>query len=124
MLFTLGTLDLLPVRERAIIVTGLLEGLVTANRLYLSRVGAPKLYESGMRYVATPAWKDIPSCLSDRRADCKGLVAWRLAELRVAGEQAYARVEHFRMVDGDKLHLQVMRATGEVEDPSRKLGMT
>ena len=123
MLLALGSLDVLPLRDRATVIASLVEALVTANRLYIERVGAPELYASGVRYVEGASWKDIPACLRDLVADCKALVAWRVAELRRAGEQAYVRVEHFAMPAGDRLHLVVVRESGEVEDPSRRLGM-
>ena len=80
----------------------LLEGLIKVNEWHLRRslrrtqkgLGSPipPLYASGVRYKEDPPgqenWKDIPAVLKDGHSDCDRLVAWRVAELRVAGHAA------------------------------------
>lgn len=49
----------------------------------------PPLYASGVRYKEDPPgeenWKDCLGVIKDGHADCDRLVAWRVAELNVAG---------------------------------------
>jgi hypothetical protein len=88
------------------------------------RRGAPTLYASGVRYEREDGeqWRSPLAILgSTRRADCEDLASWRVADLRVAGESG-ARVEVVR-TGPSTLHAVVRRANGEIEDPSRKLGM-
>lgn len=80
----------------------LLEGLIKVNEWHIRRslkraqkgLGRPipPLYSSGVRYKEDPPgeenWKDVLAVLVDKHGDCDRLVAWRVAELRVAGFQA------------------------------------
>lgn len=115
---------------------GLCEIAIMSNRSYLRSHGAPPLYESGVRYKNEPLGLpdklvDIPVLVERLWGDCLHLVAWRVAELREAGERARPRVtckRMFRMVDGKKkrlrmFHVTVRRGDGSIECPSRKLGM-
>lgn len=58
--------------------------------------------------------------------DCDDLICWRIAELREAGENAtviiYAR-PRANPDDGWKMHCQLRRANGRIEDPSRFMGL-
>jgi hypothetical protein len=111
-------------------VADLVELVARQNR-YLMRRGArriPPLYDSGVVYRQDPwdpRFQHFPGVLTILErgySDCKGLVPWRLAELRQAHpERLYAvRVYPRRRPDGIELHLQI-EGPDFVEDPSRLL---
>ena len=112
-------------------LTAALEGLTATNAVMMRRAQElggqwPPLYESGIRYVAEPSfgnlqkWPNAAQVLLAGQADCKGLAAWRAAELRLAGEPAIA----YAYESGpQRYHAVVRRADGTTEDPSRLLGM-
>ena len=84
----------------------------------------PPLYESGVVYRKEQRrrerWTNIEQTLKAGWGDCEDLAAWRTAELIVDfGEDAYA----FAKRTGRKKFHALVCADGEVEDPSRKLGM-
>lgn len=83
----------------------------------------PPIYLAKVHYEDTPTWRDIPALLRHRSGDCKSLVAWRLAELRVKGEDATLHVIYQAFDTEDHYHLCVRRASGEIEDTSERLGM-
>jgi hypothetical protein len=89
----------------------------------------PGLYESGTTYVrdekGVEDWQDCGEVLRRRKADCKSLVAYRVAELRIRhGIPAMAQYLWKDRPDGGSLyHIQVQYPDGTIEDPSRKLGM-
>lgn len=58
-------------------------------------------------------------------SNCDDLVSWRIAELRNAGEAAKVRLKwQFDPTRGARMyHVLVRRANGQVEDPSKRLGM-
>jgi hypothetical protein len=95
--------------------------------------GTPKLRVSGVRYYhegIRDEWFDIGAALHEHVADCKGLAAWRVAELRASAEDVAAHTTlKFAVVDDATLgkmllyHVQVMRGDGRIEDPSREQGM-
>lgn len=102
--------------------------LVHANRAYLrSHPHTPSLYDAGVRYRREPDdqenYQDIARTLQNRAGDCEDLVAWRLAELQEAGEDAHLVVREFRIDADTMFHILVSRASGEIEDPSARLGM-
>ena len=80
----------------------LLEGLIKVNEWHIRRAlrraqkglstPIPPLFASGVRYKEDPPgeenWKDCLAVLKDGHGDCDRLVAWRVAELRVAGVNA------------------------------------
>jgi hypothetical protein len=80
----------------------LLEGVIKVNEWHIRRAirraekglgyPIPPLYASGVRYQEDPPgqenWKDCLAVLADGFGDCDRLVAWRTAELRVAGYPA------------------------------------
>lgn len=109
-----------------------LEALVSLDRVYLrSHPSTPALYQAGVRYLrdvderdqgrpAAELWYTIPDVLRSGGADCKCLAAWRVSELREAGEAARVYVVH----PAPRLwHIQVRRSDGSIEDPSAILGM-
>lgn len=113
----------------------LLEALVMANVAYLlDHPETPRLYQAGVRYVPEPdgrdEWQDIADTIERRNGDCEDLACWRIAELRVRdGERSarsYITVAPLPDSQGRLVttyHIQVRRADGRVEDPSRLLGM-
>jgi hypothetical protein len=84
----------------------------------------PALYQSGFRYRREPPgseiWQPVSQVAQSRSGDCEDLAAYRVAELRKAGERATARVIR---VNPELRHVMVVRADGRLEDPSRVLGM-
>ncbi len=115
--------------SREIVLRTLLEALAAANAGHLRlHPEAPWLYESGVSYAEDDeggeGWTDIPETLARGVGDCKDLVAWRLAELRVRErEAAHPHVRFARSGSRVKFHVVVRRADGRTEDPSRALGM-
>jgi len=107
----------------------MLDALVAMNVLWLQNHRAPPLYEAGVRYHREPPgrdeWGTIPRVLALKVGDCEDLAGWRAAELQRIGERARAVPKLVRVYpDGSKLfHILVKRGTGQLEDPSRKLGM-
>jgi hypothetical protein len=143
----------------------LLEGLIKVNEWHIRRAlrraqkglgyPIPPLYGSGVRYKEDPPgqenWKDCLAVLADGHGDCDRLVAWRTAELRVAGYQADPVIKWRQvpkdvmvglghppnMVPEEGIHMvhvcvglpgwQQYAAMYEdnplVEDPSKRLGM-
>jgi hypothetical protein len=84
----------------------------------------PPLYESGVVYRLEASHGEgledfaLPSTTYARGwGDCDDLVLWRVAELRAGGERATVRADY---LDGE-VHVQVRRASGALEDPSRIL---
>jgi hypothetical protein len=110
-----------------------LELVVHYNQNYLDAYPhTPKLYSSGIKYVRDPQgvelWRGIRSCLAAGFADCKSLAAYRVAELRQAGEHAtfVLRQKLRPMIGGGThvlYHVQIQREDQAVEDPSSILGM-
>lgn len=112
------------------VVRSLLNALVMVNRIELrSDKRIPPLYRSGVRYQREDAGKeefqDIYSILAAKVGDCEDLASWRVAELQEAGENASIRIKWRENPDTGKrlFHIQVRRADGSIEDPSRLLGM-
>jgi len=122
--FKLAAFNRLPVPIAAEVISHLVQAMVANNVGYLKAHQAPLLYETGVRYRRDEQgtemqWWDIPSILRAGYADCKGLAAWRVAELRHAGYSATPRV----VTDNGKVfHVQVLGPRG-IEDPSEILGM-
>ena len=123
--FEVATLGSLAVEAKLPLVANLVEALTSVNIAFLKSHETVRLYESEVRYELMPwTWLDIPAILTRKRADCKSLVAWRLAELRVE-ESEDARI-HFvvqKAREHTVFHVQIQRANGRIEDPSRRLGM-
>lgn len=86
----------------------------------------PRLYDSGARYRTEPeeGFADVLTTYRRGWGDCEDLAAWRVAELRIAGENARPAFQLRTFASGPPLyHLLVARADGRFEDPSRRLGM-
>lgn len=107
----------------------LLEALVAVNRITLKSDASIKpLYSSGVVYQREPkgqeTFNDITVIRHYGYGDCAHLAAWRCAELRNAGENATLRLTWKVTRRGKRLfHVQVRRADGRIEDPSKLLGM-
>lgn len=110
----------------------LIEALVKVNQRWLKQhpIGTgpqytPPFYESGVIYrpEKTEEWRDIPTVLKAGWGDCEDLAAWRIAELRHMGQQAWPHIR-WREKDGRTIyHALVKRADGRIEDPSSARGM-
>ena len=117
-------------RRLAWAIKPLLVANVLINRFYLrAHPGTPPLYRSGVRYRnedPTKGYEDfaiIPAILGRGWGDCDDLCPWRVAELQEQGEKAGIRIKWKRTPNGKLYHVQVRRANGTIEDPSRILGM-
>jgi len=106
------------------LLSAALEGLVAVNLALMDRQEFPPLYRSGVRYRRerrTERWKNIRQIFLALFGDCEDLSAWRVAELRRAGELgAFCEVVK---VGPSLWHVRVRREDGRIEDPSRRLGM-
>lgn len=134
----------------------MLEGMITVNMHIIRwafRRGTPipPVYASGVVYREDPAgqenWKDCLAIMQDRFGDCDRLVAWRTAELRVAGIAAEPAIKwqhipyevaiSLKKPDGTPMfpaamvpreglwlvHCGVKWPGGQIEDISKNLGM-
>ena len=99
-------------------------GLALIDAAQMRGKAYPPLYSAGVRYrregTGKEHWQTASEMLASRRADCEDLVAYRLAELWSAGEKGARPVVTKR---GNTWHVTLRRASGQHEDPSRKLGM-
>ena len=98
----------------------LTQGLVDIDLAYLrAHPETPLLAASGVRYDAgvQDAWRDIPCILAEKVGGAVDLTAWRVAELRWAGEEA--TFDLWRMPWG--LMPVVQRADGTAEQPWKDL---
>jgi hypothetical protein len=120
---------LLDLASREVVLRLLVEALAAANTGYLRlHPEAPWLYASGVSYAEDDdereGWTDLSETLARGVGDCKDLVAWRLAELRVREREAALPLVSFaRRGHHVKFHVVVRRADGRLECPSRELGM-
>lgn len=117
-------------RVHAAIAMAYLKGVVLNNRLLIRSRQVPPLYSSGVEW-RPEAWAgqfeefaDAATVMQRGFGDCDDLCAWRVAELHEQGEtKARFRIYGRRGPRGWSMHVQVRRANGEIEDPSRFLGM-
>ncbi len=113
-------------------IADVVELVARQNRYLMRKLGKrriPPLYDSGVLYRVDPwdpSFQHFPDCLTvlERRfADCKGLVPYRLAELREAHPEQFFAVRVYprrTQQRGYEWHLQVEKPDG-IEDPSRLL---
>lgn len=99
------------------------EALISLDRAYLrAHPRTPSLYQAGVRYHVEEDgrenWLAIPYILARGMGDCEDLACWRVAELREKGIYAIPRFTK----KGHLWHVTVFN-DGQIEDPSRKLGM-
>jgi hypothetical protein len=112
----------------ALWVRACLRSLVMLDRWLLEAGLVPPLYKSGVRFRREPkgveTFRDATDVWARGHGDCAHLAAWRAGELQAMGEKAQLRVKWgWRKGRPRLFHVQVRRANGTVEDPSRKLGM-
>lgn len=144
--FCLRSFDSIALPQKIGVIEFLLNALTGANVAYLLiHPATPRLYQAGIPYVEEPDgrddWQDIPETLARREGDCEDLGCWRMAELRVHDRDLESSW-HITVADlpnraGDLVttyHIQIQRPEGvaiyppaalpgNVEDPSRALGM-
>jgi hypothetical protein len=108
---------------------GFLAGLCLTNVIFLRlHPDCPGLYQSGVVYKREPpgeeVWQDIPTMLRTMNGDCEDLACWRVAELRVKhGIRAKPHLSYRKDGHIYKYHVTVKLPNGQIEDPSRRLGM-
>lgn len=136
--YRLKSFEYIPEHAKLGVLDFLLEALTAANVAYLLlRPETPTLYESGVRYEEEPPgrdeWQDIPDTIVRRRGDCEDLACWRMADLRLGRAEAHEPNARF-FISADDLpdgtggtvhtfHIMIHRENGQIEDPSRRLGM-
>jgi len=106
----------------------LAEGLVLLDVAQLEHaraagVATPSIYACGARYRREHGgerWQSVAEMLQSRppSGDCEDLAAWRVAELRCAGEEASVRIVR---TSRGTFHAIVRYSDGTIEDPSRIL---
>ena len=108
----------------------LLNALFQIDMAYLrNHPNTPRIYQAGVRYQEEVApqedWRDIPTCLRERTLDCEEAACWRAAELNVRDGIKAVPIYSFRTLpNGDVVyHIRVQYPNGQIEDPSRVLGM-
>ena len=111
-----------------------LQGLVALNLCILRHAKAkgrpvPPIYSAGVhwqpdREKGKPAetWDSILVVRRRGYGDCEDLASWRAAELQLQGIAARAVVVR-SSTPGVAWHAVVRLPNGEIEDPSRRLGM-
>lgn len=107
--------------SRASLLARTLHALVIIDREWLqSHPSTPAFYEAGVRLDggAGIAWRDVGRVLSTGRGGLADLVAWRVAELELAGEQA--AIEILEPNPGRGVTLQIRRADGSLEDVAER----
>ena len=112
------------------VVRLLAEAAVLANLAHLKRHRVAPLYRSGVQYRNEPPGLpdecvDIPLLYRRGFGDCLHLSAARVAELRAQGENASIKLKFApaTATQGRVFHVLVRRGNGQLEDPSRILGM-
>jgi len=102
-----------------------LNRLVSLNRYLMRTRRVPPLYKSGVFYAREASgakferWQTCIECMRTRACDCEDLASWRVAELQERGEDAKIRLS----LQSRTWHVTVRRANGQIEDPSKILGM-
>lgn len=111
--------------ERILLI--LLDALVKINLVFLKlHPDTPKLYNSGVFYQredGTEDWLDVGEVLREGHGDCEDLACYRVAELIISGIAARPELKWKNKGDIFLYHILVRYPNGELEDPSRKLGM-
>lgn len=108
-------------------VQTMLEGLTRVNVDELrANPNLPDLYKCGVRYQREPdgvnRWLTYVEVLARKVADCEDLACARAALLRVRYGEPGAHVS-VKFVHQGLWHVRVVRQNGQIEDPSRILGM-
>ena len=130
----LASMDRLPPNRRANILHMLVEALAYINEQWLEENGAPSLYSVAPSYqlkvrpMQIDLWADIPTVMAQGGGDCKDFTAWRIAELRRAGQaMVVPEIRYLPQLlpTGETVHLWhvLVRQGAKTEDPSLLLGM-
>jgi hypothetical protein len=117
-----------PMHESQMYLQLLLHALVALDAAYLRfHPETPLIYRAGIRYHREPQgyeqWLQTPCILEQRWGDCEELAAWRVAELRVRGIDAWPCFHWRKFKTSLVYHIVVCLPNGVMEDPSRVLGM-
>ena len=100
-------------------------GLAAVSLVQMRAKRFPRLYAAGIRYKREPRnreqWQTAALTLRLRTGDCEDLAAYRLAELHRLGETGATIA--VKVVRPELRHILVRRASGVIEDPSKRLGM-
>lgn len=127
--FELRAFDVLDPAWKRGVLGALVEALVMADRAFLRDFPfTPPLYQAGVHYEFNrDRWQDIPTVIARGEGDCKDFTAWRVAELRQKGIRAAVHVTEREIFGPDgkthMYHVLVRLPNGQLEDPSRILGM-
>jgi hypothetical protein len=134
----------LSANDKMAVLCKMLDVLIEVDIRFLRTAkGVPLLYQSGVRYleeqIGKDMWQDIPRTLALRTGDCEDLASYRVAELRVRGEDARHMIEHRKSPKLVLYHIKIIRGPQMVlplapsaykdkdgriiEDPSKDLGM-
>ncbi len=110
------------------VVDDLLWVLFRRDCAWLARnLWAPELYRSGVRYELEPIerWRAWPIILRERRGDCECLCCARASELVIRhGIGARPVAQRLKSPESEpRYHVLVCWPDGQLEDPSRVLGM-
>ena len=110
--------------ENACALEASLEYLIALDIDFLRRHPSPDLYHDDVFYKTTVEWEPIPAVQLRGHGDCKSLVAWRIAELRIRGIPCRPVFRYWTRPDGRfDYHILVMRNGAVFEDPSKVHGM-
>lgn len=121
------------VKSRSVALRKLLGVLVQANVVWLRQhPGTPHPYRAGIRYVREAAgseeWQGIAQVLQARGGDCEDLSAYLCAwhvvrDGRCAVRLLWRTFDELGEDGHTTWHVQTKLASGQVEDPSKRLGM-
>lgn len=126
-------------------ILSLVEAFARIDEVQMRFRPMPPLYQAGVRYkedveairatvcgdrscgdeVPVDEWQDATTLLEKRLGNCKDLVAYRVAELRLSGDRS-ARPAVLKGKDPSGriiYHVVLLHGDGKVEDPSAALGM-
>jgi hypothetical protein len=119
-IFALPSLMVFEPAEKARVTCAQLEVLAETNLIYLRKTTLPSIFNCGIRYRLSEEWADIPRILETRFADCRGIAAWRMAELRMIGQDPAFHITYTEYPDGEMLHVKIETERG-TEDPSEQI---
>jgi len=102
-----------------------LEGFAFRCERQLERLRLPPLYSAGVRYRRERGthWATPREVWRAKGGDCEDLSAWRIAELRLSGQDPEATFALRHSGKPGLWHVVVRRGDGTLEDPSAVLGM-
>lgn len=103
----------------------LVAGLALANLAQMRAGRFPSIYKSGVRYrreqPGEERWQTARALLRSGFGDCEDLAAYHVAWLWCRGERSARAI--VRDIRPGLKHALVRRASGQLEDPSARLGM-